>query len=92
MNNISLYSKFYKTFKYKFICNNTGNYIIRNFSLLHCNLNNKKFDDLFPNSDKFLNRHIGPREQDETSMLDLIGFKVSFLNKMSHFIIDIRVQ
>lgn len=35
-----------------------------------------QLDSLFP-SDEFVSRHIGPRDHDQTAMLDLLGFKVS---------------
>jgi hypothetical protein len=32
---------------------------------------------LFPRSEEFPARHIGPREQEQTQMLELLGFRVS---------------
>ncbi|XP_054276101.1 glycine dehydrogenase (decarboxylating), mitochondrial-like [Macrosteles quadrilineatus] len=37
-------------------------------------LGNSELDKLFP-KDEFVTRHIGPREHDQTAMLDLLGFK-----------------
>lgn len=34
-------------------------------------------DKLFPNRADFPSRHIGPRDHDIVTMLDLLGFKVS---------------
>ncbi|XP_075228313.1 glycine dehydrogenase (decarboxylating), mitochondrial-like isoform X4 [Lycorma delicatula] len=34
-----------------------------------------KLDELIPKSEGFPSRHIGPREQDQTSMLDSLGFR-----------------
>lgn len=34
---------------------------------------------LFPPKEEFQQRHIGPRESDQTAMLDFLGFKVSML-------------
>ena len=33
---------------------------------------------LFPRSEEFPARHIGPREQEQTQMLELLGFRVSW--------------
>lgn len=35
-----------------------------------------KSDSLFPERADFPNRHIGPRDQDIVTMLDLLGYKV----------------
>jgi CRISPR/Cas system-associated endoribonuclease Cas2 len=34
-------------------------------------------DKLFPTREEFPARHIGPREQEQTQMLELLGFRVS---------------
>lgn len=58
------------------------------------------FEKLFPRKEDFPSRHIGPREHDQTAMLDLLGFKVrvyaknkshsqvftGHFNKICHFI------
>ena len=38
-----------------------------------------KSDNLFPERVDFPQRHIGPRDQDIVTMLDLLGYKVFFL-------------
>lgn len=37
---------------------------------------NPKSDSLFPNREDFPSRHIGPRDHDIVTMLDLMGYKV----------------
>lgn len=37
----------------------------------------KTEEPLFPHKDDFPSRHIGPRDRDIITMLDLLGFKVS---------------
>lgn len=36
---------------------------------------------LFPPKEEFQHRHIGPRESDQTAMLDFLGYKVSILKQ-----------
>lgn len=40
-----------------------------------------KRDNLFPERVDFPQRHIGPRDQDIVTMLDLLGYKVIFNSK-----------
>ena len=40
----------------------------------------QKLAQLFPRSEEFPARHIGPREQEQTQMLELLGFRVSWQN------------
>ncbi|XP_039276970.1 glycine dehydrogenase (decarboxylating), mitochondrial [Nilaparvata lugens] len=50
--------------------------ISNNFSTSSiCVSSASKLDSIFPNKGKFPSRHIGPRPDDQTSMLDLLGFK-----------------
>jgi hypothetical protein len=37
----------------------------------------QRLDKLFPRCEEFPARHIGPREQEQTQMLELLGFRVS---------------
>lgn len=37
-----------------------------------------KSDSLFPEREDFPSRHIGPRDHDIVTMLDLLGYKVCF--------------
>lgn len=37
-----------------------------------------KSDSLFPEREDFPSRHIGPRDQDIVTMLDLLGYKVCY--------------
>lgn len=39
--------------------------------------NEQSLAKLFPRSEEFPSRHIGPREQEQTQMLELLGFRVS---------------
>jgi hypothetical protein len=39
---------------------------------------------LFPRSEEFPARHIGPREQEQTQMLELLGFRVSLKHNFNY--------
>lgn len=49
-------------------------------------------DKLFPNRADFPSRHIGPRDHDIVTMLDLLGFKVSFSDFMIFYRSSIYFQ
>lgn len=44
---------------------------------VRCVTQSTKSDSLFPERVDFPSRHIGPRDQDVVTMLDLLGYKVS---------------
>lgn len=44
---------------------------------VRCITQSTKSDSLFPERVDFPSRHIGPRDQDVVTMLDLLGYKVS---------------
>lgn len=44
---------------------------------VRCITQSTKSDSLFPERADFPGRHIGPRDQDVVTMLDLLGYKVS---------------
>lgn len=44
---------------------------------VRCVTQNTKSDSLFPARVDFPSRHIGPRDQDVVTMLDLLGYKAS---------------
>ncbi|KAG8233461.1 hypothetical protein J437_LFUL013747 [Ladona fulva] len=51
---------------------------LRNITKRSCSIVSQKQNDiekLFPKREEFQSRHIGPREQDQTEMLDSLGFK-----------------
>ena len=39
----------------------------------------QKLEKLFPRREEFPSRHIGPRENEQTEMLELLGFRVNLL-------------
>lgn len=43
---------------------------------VRCITQSSKSDNLFPERVDFPSRHIGPRDQDVVTMLDLLGYKV----------------
>lgn len=48
-------------------------------SLSFCAANWNKVEQLFPVSEEFVDRHIGPRDADQIEMLNTLGLKVRFL-------------
>jgi hypothetical protein len=44
----------------------------------------QKLAKLFPRCEEFPVRHIGPREQEQTQMLEFLGFRVSYLNNFNY--------
>lgn len=45
----------------------------------HVTTQSTRSDTLFPDRVDFPSRHIGPRDQDIVTMLDLLGYKVSLV-------------
>lgn len=49
-------------------------------------------EPLFPHKDEFPSRHIGPRDRDIITMLDLLGFKVKTKGVNNFFLIGILIN
>lgn len=43
--------------------------------------------EVFPNKTDFPSRHIGPRKTEVVAMLDTLGFKVTTIDAMRHFVV-----
>lgn len=55
---------------------NEGQPRIWNNEVRSVSMHSSQSDNLFPERVDFPNRHIGPRDQDVVTMLDLLGYKV----------------